>query len=329
MVPLAPLLPSLGGSLLALSTSMNLSLFGRITGISGILNNAFVTPNQERQWRYSFLSGLVSGGLVLTALKPEWIGPFTTALPITALAGFLVGAGALMGNGCTSGHGLCGLPRFSVRSFSAISTFMISGAFAAIMRSRVLSSEALNANVPSVANPTQITAGIAILLAIAAFVAKPKPKKDEDFDHHPESALDLTLTYLTGLLFGVGLGISGMCMPHKVTGFLNFVDNWDPSLMFVMGSGVTINALFFAKILSSSTPLMRRKFGVPANRKVDVRLLIGSVLFGLGWGLAGLCPGPGVVGLASGSFASYVYMASLLVGFKAVNVLDSVGALPK
>lgn len=99
----------------------------------------------------------------------------------------------------------------------------------------------------------------------------------------------------TGLLFAIGLGISGMLHPAKVVGFLDIGGSWDPSLAFVMGGGVLANLLFVRVALKRPHPLLDTRFQFPALTKVDRKLLGGSALFGMGWGLGGYCPGPGLV----------------------------------
>ena len=122
-----------GGALIGVSASLMLVLAGRVTGISGMLN-ALMAPSEggERLWRVLFLGGLVAGGLVASAFVP---GAFTDGMPglaLAAVAGVLVGVGTRIGNGCTSGHGVCGISRLSVRSLVATVTFIATGALAVI-----------------------------------------------------------------------------------------------------------------------------------------------------------------------------------------------------
>ena len=120
-----------------------------------------------------------------------------------------------------------------------------------------------------------------------------------------------------GLLFGVGLTMSGMLQPQKVQDFLDFSDikgRWDPSLALVMGGAVLITLLSFPLILRRSHPVLGAKFHVPTLKHLDSRLVTGAALFGIGWGLGGFCPGPALVGLATGSRASLVFVAAMVVG---------------
>lgn len=109
--------------------------------------------------------------------------------------------------------------------------------------------------------------------------------------------MKLIVSFILGTLFSMGLSISGMVNPDKVLGWLDFFGAWDPSLIFVMGGAVTVNILFFKLILKRKHPLLENKFSVPTKTVVDNRLLVGSALFGIGWGLGGVCPGPGLSNL--------------------------------
>lgn len=120
-----------------------------------------------------------------------------------------------------------------------------------------------------------------------------------------------------GLLFGVGLTISGMLQPLKVQDFLDFSDikgRWDPSLALVMGGAVLITLLSFPIILRRSHPVLGTKFHVPTLKQLDSKLVVGAALFGIGWGLGGFCPGPALVGLMTGSRSSLVFVAAMVVG---------------
>lgn len=118
----------------------------------------------------------------------------------------------------------------------------------------------------------------------------------------------------SGLIFGAGLVVSGMTNPAKVLGFLNVFGAWDASLMFVMMGAIGVHALLYRPIVGRKTPVAAAAFALPAVRRVDARLVIGSAIFGAGWGLSGYCPGPSVVALSSGSVSVLVFVAALLLG---------------
>ena len=119
---------------------------------------------------------------------------------------------------------------------------------------------------------------------------------------------------LTGLVFGVGLALSGMTQPAKVVGFLDFAGNWDPTLMFVLGGALLVYAPLQRLIRERGQPLFWQRFELPLARRIDGRLLVGSASFGAGWGLAGFCPGPGLVAAGSGAWQALVFAAAMLAG---------------
>src|SRR5215472_15554988 len=118
----------------------------------------------------------------------------------------------------------------------------------------------------------------------------------------------------TGFLFGLGLCLSGMTNPAVVLGFLDFAGNWNPALVFVMAAGVTVTFLGYRLLVPKSKPLWAPGFSLPTVTAIDAPLLTGAAIFGVGWGLAGYCPGPAVVSLASGRAAVMLFVAAMAVG---------------
>lgn len=127
---------------------------------------------------------------------------------------------------------------------------------------------------------------------------------------------------LAGLLLGVGLILSGMANPAKVIGFLDVAGPWDPSLGLVMGGGLVVGSLGFALLKKQPKTLSGEPLNLPASRKIDLRLILGSVLFGIGWGITGICPGPGLVLLGAGIPEGVVYVASLLAGMTLYSLIE-------
>jgi uncharacterized protein len=121
-------------------------------------------------------------------------------------------------------------------------------------------------------------------------------------------------SFLAGLLFGAGLTISQMVNPKKVLDFLDFFGRWDPSLAFVMGSALAVTFVCFRLILRRPHPLFAPGFRVPSASRIDSRLIGGSAVFGVGWGLAGYCPGPAVASLAYGRWQSAIFVIAMIVG---------------
>lgn len=127
-------------------------------------------------------------------------------------------------------------------------------------------------------------------------------------------APQLGAAVLAGALFGVGLAWSGMTAPRKVLGFLDFGGAWDPSLVFVMAGAVGVHFVAYRLIRRRPRPLFADAFAVPPHGRVDARLVLGSAVFGVGWGLAGYCPGPGIASLGSGTAQAAVFVAAMLAG---------------
>lgn len=127
---------------------------------------------------------------------------------------------------------------------------------------------------------------------------------------------------LAGLVFGLGLIVSGMANPAKVLGFLDLGGAWDPSLAFVMAGAIAVGALAFALARKRTVSFLGAPMKLPTSRDIDSRLLIGSVVFGIGWGVAGFCPGPGLVALGMGEVKALVFVAAMLVGMGAFELLE-------
>ncbi|MGU3537545.1 DUF6691 family protein [Methylobacterium sp. A54F] len=125
-----------------------------------------------------------------------------------------------------------------------------------------------------------------------------------------------------GLLFGIGLALSGMLDPARVRGFLDVAGAWDPSLAFVLGGAVTVSGLGYALARRSARPVLAARFDLPARTRIDRPLLLGAALFGVGWGLSGLCPGPAVAALSTGSTPVLVFAGAMLAGMAIHRVVD-------
>ena len=119
---------------------------------------------------------------------------------------------------------------------------------------------------------------------------------------------------LSGIIFGVGLVISGMTNPEKVIGFLSITHNWDASLIFVMGGAILVFAPFFYLMKNKDTSSLGFKINLPQMKGLDKKVLIGSSLFGVGWGLVGLCPGPAVSSIALFQPITLIFLIAMLVG---------------
>ena len=129
--------------------------------------------------------------------------------------------------------------------------------------------------------------------------------------------------FLAGLLFALGLGISGMTLPQKVIGFLDFAGgDWDPSLALVMITSAGVYMLLYPLVRRREQPRFDTRFHVPTRNDIDRPLVIGALLFGIGWGLVGLCPGPAVLAVLSGQPLTFAFLAAMLLGIYAERTLQ-------
>ena len=126
---------------------------------------------------------------------------------------------------------------------------------------------------------------------------------------------------VSGTLFGAGLTLGGMTDPARVRGFLDLFGAWDPTLAFVMGGAVIVMAIAWRFVPRMAHPLFAEKFALPTRTDLNPRLVGGSALFGIGWGIAGLCPGPGVAALVIEPFSAAIFVVAMLVGMGLVRLL--------
>lgn len=127
---------------------------------------------------------------------------------------------------------------------------------------------------------------------------------------------------LAGLIFGLGLIVSGMANPEKVLGFLDLAGLWDPSLAFVMGGAILVGVGAFALARRRTLSFLGFSMKIPSNNHIDKRLVIGGLAFGAGWGIAGFCPGPGLVALGAGEIKAVVFVASMVAGMAVFEVIE-------
>jgi uncharacterized protein len=134
------------------------------------------------------------------------------------------------------------------------------------------------------------------------------------FDMSEGDMPQLVVSFIAGLLFSIGLVISGMVDPRRVIGFLDFTGEWDPTLLFVLGGALAVTIPTFRVVLRQARPALAQKFSLPAKQNVDTALVAGAALFGIGWGLVGLCPGPALTLLGSGKAPAFVFVGAMTVG---------------
>ncbi len=126
--------------------------------------------------------------------------------------------------------------------------------------------------------------------------------------------MHLLTTFLIGLIFGLGIVISGMANPAKVLNFFDIAGTWDPSLMFVMGGALVTTAIGYRLVFSLTTPLIADRFHLPTAKRLDTRLIAGSAIFGVGWGFAGFCPGGALPALGTGKLEVMTFVLAVIAG---------------
>jgi uncharacterized membrane protein YedE/YeeE len=131
--------------------------------------------------------------------------------------------------------------------------------------------------------------------------------------------MSLVFSLLAGITFGAGLTLSDMVNPARVSNFLDFAGSWDPTLMFVMAGGLAVTTLGYRLIFRRDSPVAGGKFHLPTQRQIDLPLVGGSALFGVGWGLAGICPGPALTDLVTLEPKVFIFVAAMLVGMIAAS----------
>lgn len=129
-------------------------------------------------------------------------------------------------------------------------------------------------------------------------------------------------SFLAGLVFGLGLIVSGMANPAKVLGFLDLAGAWDPSLAFVMAGAIAVGLVAFATATKRAMSFLGAEMNLSRTREIDRRLVAGSVLFGIGWGIAGFCPGPALVALGMGEVKALAFVAAMLAGMGLFETLE-------
>lgn len=362
-----------GGMLIGLSAGTLLLGNGKILGASGIVRSilqqspkrTLFVSSSSNGWKVHFLaafslvsdlyqrysansSGSASNGVTNTFAGVEYAVSATGF----AVAGFLVGLGTTMGNGCTSGHGICGLARFSKRSLAAVVSFMGAGVLTAsvcdpgcplapLLR-EILKMDAKDRQETATTLSKWIcTLVTGVLVAASGFDAICRPScgprtTNENAQNHLKTTI---ISWLSGGLFSLGLAMSGMVESRHIVGFLDAkgISNgtWDPTLVFVMVGGLLVSAmsyqfvpgynLFTKPIPTLDAPWSSSSFQVPSNTIIDRKLLLGAAIFGLGWGIGGICPGPAVYLAATGN-ASVLFkwwpcfwIGSLLAPYIPVN----------
>ena len=134
--------------------------------------------------------------------------------------------------------------------------------------------------------------------------------------------MEVFVSFVVGFIFSVGLALAGMLQPQKIISFLDVTGQWDPSLLFVMVGAILVHAPLYKLIRKRKTPLLSQKWLVPEKKEITPQLIIGSVLFGIGWGLAGYCPGPALVSVGAFQLKAIIFFVSMLLGMVFYKLLE-------
>jgi len=340
-----------GGVCIGLVSTSFVYLFGKFLGVSSIVGDLVGSlgyPFRSKMWQLFFVGGMLGGGGILLAVSPK-TAVFGQTLGLhwgaALVGGFLVGFGTRLGNGCTSGHGVSGLPRLSPRSLVNVMAFMGSGVLMAGLTRASFSRVSLYGQDWDLRSlfivPLAASFAAALLLQNLLFALPSRsPIETCESDSQPTLGarpVTLLLVSVHGLAFALALGLSGMCDPSKVLRFLDFAGDggWDPQLMLVMGGAVMVNGVTY-RILAQSMGSREPPFSlVPPgstfssiipygpkagnNSKITTDLCLGGIIFGLGWGLCGVCPGPGIVDFVSGGAHFGVAVPSMLAGMSSYH----------
>ncbi|DAA75859.1 TPA_exp: Uncharacterized protein A8136_1230 [Trichophyton benhamiae CBS 112371] len=322
-MPFTPINTSLGALLLYQGSYGLLQNNGRVFGISSLLSGCVGNPNTQN---VPVILGMVSSIVPVYLLAPSLLPPYATP-PATwgaalALAGigFLVGWGTKNGNGCTSGHMLCGISRISPRSFIATGIFFITALVTANLGIGATVSPPPDGRpaylpvYPSIDEVAFMFSTVAISQAFNSFLVPALLPRYTNSN--------VVYSCIAGLQFGLGLLITGMANPEKVLGFFHWFDpaKFDPSLALVMVFGVGPSLLSYLYMKTEygnedgmKPPLLADRFSLPTATIADIdwRFVVGCVAFGIGWGLSGVCPGPGLLRSA----LSPLWGAPWLAGF--------------
>jgi hypothetical protein len=312
----------IGGSLIGAAAGTLLLFNGDIMGFSGLLSTAILHPKQtfkENPWKLTFLASFsCASTLYLKYIDPNCLelptgfqGPSKLAF---ALSGLMVGFGTKLGNGCTSGHGICGLARFSKRSFANVCCFMTTGILTTVCMSL------LDKNVFRSSESLPVNSNYGLLFTAVTLMAA-----------LPNLANKKTLGAMMSASMGaIGLAASGMVKASKIQSFLDISALWkdpsqyDPTLMCVMGSGVVASLVSYQfhpnhtlqsdKSKCMTKPIKGDEFHVPTNTTIDWKLLLGGVVFGVGWAIGCFCPGPALFNIAVGSEGAILYWFPCYLG---------------
>ncbi|KAL1741547.1 hypothetical protein HDZ31DRAFT_45210 [Schizophyllum fasciatum] len=339
-----PLQSFLGGIGLVIPAHMLLLLNGKVFGISGFMHRSL-----RGDWEaVSGVAGLVMGGAFVGLIDRAGPSPIALPLSLVALSGGLVGLGTKLANGCTSGHMVCGLSRLSVRSLAATCTFFLTG----VLTTRILH----GATADTLSVGTDWTLGMhgsgllaaqAVPLALISSLylrrkVSPPDTKVAEVKQPGRSKARLLAAFATAVDFALALRLSNLVDPQKVLSFLalppgirGIIDvplraiglvhgsatrPFDPSLAFLAAGALPLGMVLYRFYRGPEVPRLGGQWSIPRGGAVDTRLIIGAAIFGVGWGMVGICPGPALVNLGraltskSDPTALLLWLSTFIVG---------------
>lgn len=308
-----------GALLLHISSSSFAYDDGRVLGCSSLIYRAITSPSILTTGP---VAGMLAGAAAVAAFFPAQYFPDYSALDpsISALgawtvpvAGLLVGLGTKLGSGCTSGHMLIGLARRSLRSLVAVATF----SSVAMLATYLTGAAPVTSPPPyTVASPSPLDVKLLLALVAATYATRYILRR---FVYRPGSKFSqLVSSLFSGITFGLGLVVSGMASPGTTLGFLALPtpERFNPSLLMVMAFGLVPNLIEFSVKGTEPAPTCVEKYELPRDlTTITPRLVIGSAIFGLGWGISGICPGPGLLGAFFNGKNGLIWLATFLAGY--------------
>lgn len=319
---------AIGAFLLHIATSTQLYGNGKVFGCSSMLYNTIASPSV---FNVPTILGISSSVFAVAKFLPQYlpnydnvsaIAPLFGSYPATLfISGLFTGAGTNLGSGCTSGHMLCGLARLSVRSLVATCTFSLVG----MITQAVFQTAPACVDGPchTIVNPSTLEVQTLVSLVAVVYGVSWALKKFLTKSKQSQTII----SYFSGIVFGLGLMISGMGSPGNTLGFLAAIPpKFNPSLIMVVLFGIVPNLI---EIMSRKLkkcdcyPCAVDDFDLPTKTVIDGKLIGGAALFGVGWGLSGVCPGPGIILATYNGAPGLGWLAAFFIGYKAMKVIQT------
>ncbi|KAK2466773.1 hypothetical protein APHAL10511_001031 [Amanita phalloides] len=302
-----PVQSFLGGVGLALSVHLLMRLNGNVLGVSGFLHRA-VKGDKEAS---SAILGIILGGVIIGLLERGRPLAAVTNFPHTLVAGFLVGLGTKLSNGCTSGHMLCGVSRLSLRSFVATITFFITAIATSNVTHRNLpAAQTFDWTLGEYGKSLLLIQAFLLVVILSFFLLAPSgqeedtaaPSRDETRPlrqelSSPRRSFRYLAFFITSVEFALALRLSNLVDPVRVVSFLLLPHHpaFDPSLAFLAIGVLPLTTLLYRYNRGPEKAHISGHWSIPKGGEIDAKLIIGAAVFGVGWAIAGICPGPGLV----------------------------------